>query len=60
MKLLDMDKQGIADLLQKVKEREITVDEAMEALRRLPYEDLGFAKIDHHRQLQKGFPEVIY
>lgn len=60
MKLLDMDKQKITDLLQKVKEQEITVEEATEALRGLPYEDLGFAKVDHHRLLQKGFPEVIY
>lgn len=60
VKLLGMDKQKIADLLQKVKEQKISVEEAMEALRRLPYEDLGFAKIDHQRQLQKGFPEVIY
>ena len=49
-----MDKQKITDLLQKVKEQEITVEEAMEALRGLPYEDLGFAKVDHHRLLQKG------
>jgi len=35
------------------------VDEALERLRRLPYENLGFAEVDHHRALRKGFPEVI-
>ena len=32
----------------------------MERLRQLPFEDLGFARVDHHRQLRKGFPEVIF
>ncbi len=36
------------------------MEQALEALRRLPYEDLDFARIDHHRRLRKGFPEVIY
>jgi NCAIR mutase (PurE)-related protein len=36
------------------------VDEAIEKLRHLPFEDLGFACIDHHRQIRRGFPEVIY
>jgi pyridinium-3,5-biscarboxylic acid mononucleotide synthase len=35
------------------------VDEALERLRSLPYEDLGFASVDHHRALRKGFPEVV-
>jgi len=47
-------------LLEKVKAGEVTVDEALEKLRHLPFEDLGFAKVDHHRQLRRGFPEVIY
>ncbi len=47
-------------LLQQVKEGELPVEKALEALRRLPYEDLDFARIDHHRRLRKGFPEVIY
>lgn len=38
----------------------MTVSEALEALRSLPYEDLGFAKVDHHRALRRGFPEVIF
>ena len=37
----------------------VGVDEALESLRTLPYEDLGFAKLDHHRELREGFPEVV-
>jgi hypothetical protein len=47
-------------LLRQVKEGRLTVAEAVEKLRELPFEDLGFAKIDHHRALRTGFPEVIY
>jgi NCAIR mutase (PurE)-related protein len=47
-------------LLQQVKQNELTIDEAVERLRHLPFEDLGFARIDHHRHLRQGFPEVIY
>jgi len=47
-------------LLEQVKTGEIDIDEAVEKLRHLPFEDLGFACIDHHRQIRRGFPEVIY
>jgi NCAIR mutase (PurE)-related protein len=50
----------IRNLLKQLKDKEISVGEAYAQLKNLPYEDLGFAKIDHHRQLRKGFPEVIY
>jgi len=46
--------------LQQVKKGNVTIDEAVEKLRHLPFEDLGFAHIDHHRQIRQGFPEVIY
>ncbi len=46
--------------MKKVQKNEIGVDEAVERLRHLPFEDLGFACIDHHRQIRRGFPEVIY
>jgi len=54
-----MDAKNIERLLKKVKARKIGIDEAMNELRFLPFEDLGFAKIDTHRALRKGFPEVI-
>jgi len=46
--------------LDKVKKDRLSIDEAVEKLRHLPFEDLGFACIDHHRQIRQGFPEVIY
>ena len=54
-----MDREKIKELLQNVKARKIEVAEALSILKSLPYEDLGFAKIDTHRDLRKGFPEVI-
>jgi NCAIR mutase (PurE)-related protein len=47
-------------LLEQVKNDELTIDQAVEKLRHLPFEDLGFACIDHHRQIRRGFPEVIF
>jgi NCAIR mutase (PurE)-related protein len=50
----------LRQLLEQVKGGQVAVDDAMERLRHLPFEDLGFARVDHHRQLRKGFPEVIF
>jgi len=47
-------------LLEQVKSNELDIDQAVEKLRHLPFEDLGFACIDHHRQIRRGFPEVIF
>jgi NCAIR mutase (PurE)-related protein len=47
-------------LLEQVKTGCLGIDEAMDRLRHLPFEDLGFAHVDHHRQLRQGFPEVIF
>jgi NCAIR mutase (PurE)-related protein len=47
-------------LLERVAAGRSTVDEALEALRRLDVEDLGFAQVDHHRGLRCGFPEVVF
>ena len=55
-----MNPQDVLDLLQRVKQGTATPEEAAERLRNLPYEDLDFAKVDHHRALRRGFPEVIY
>lgn len=49
----------MAKLLQKVSSGELSVDEAIAELSVLPYEDLIYAKVDHHRELRLGFPEVI-
>jgi NCAIR mutase (PurE)-related protein len=50
----------IHELLLKVKNNEIELSEAEKTLKKLPYEDLGFAKLDHHRMLRSGFGEVVY
>ena len=56
-----MNKQSfLHDILSAVRSGEMTVDEAVSRLRNLPYEDLGYAKIDHHRSLRTGFPEVVF
>ncbi len=55
-----MDKKNLKKLLKDVKIGKIKIDEAIDSLKHLPYEDLSFAHIDHHRSLRQGFPEVIY
>lgn len=55
-----MQVEKLKSLLEQVKAGDMTVAEAMEKLRHLPYEDLGFAHVDHHRHIRQGFPEVIY
>lgn len=47
-------------MLNRVKNNEISVEDAEKQLKNLPYEDLGFAKLDHHRKTRQGFEEVIY
>jgi hypothetical protein len=54
-----MDSEWLADLLERVRRNQVSVAEAMTRLRHLPFEDLGFAKVDHHRVLRQGFPEVV-
>ncbi|MBW2084318.1 MAG: nickel pincer cofactor biosynthesis protein LarB [Deltaproteobacteria bacterium] len=55
-----MDVNLLKDLLKKLKDGTIEIDEAIQKLKFLPFEDIGFASIDHHRHLRRGFPEVIY
>ena len=61
-----MDEEGVIDesalreLLLRFRDGGLPVDEVVSCLRGLPYQDLGFAKIDHHRAIRKGFPEVVY
>jgi NCAIR mutase (PurE)-related protein len=53
-------KNQLEEILERVRRGTLSPREAMDALKDYPYEDLGFAKIDHHREIRKGFPEVIY
>ena len=50
----------VRELLKQVKSGEIEISQAEEALKDLPYEDLGYAKLDHHRQLRSGFGETVF
>jgi len=55
-----MTEQQMRVLLEAVRDGSLAVEEALDRLRHLPYEDLGFAKVDHHRALRQGMPEVIF
>jgi NCAIR mutase (PurE)-related protein len=53
-------KVKLEEILTKVKNGDISTQEALKLLEDYPYQDLSFAKIDHHRELKKGFPEIIF
>jgi NCAIR mutase (PurE)-related protein len=55
-----MNPEKIEKILSKLSKGDCSVGEALEQLRTLPYDDLKFAKLDHHRELRKGIPEAIY
>ena len=55
-----MDTARLHDLLSRVSNGQVAVEQAVEALKTLPFEDLGFARVDHHRRLRTGLPEVIF
>lgn len=55
-----MQEKDIKTLLEQVKNAEISIDEAAETLKDLPYKDMGFANIDNHRAIRTGYPEVIF
>lgn len=55
-----MEPAAIEALLKEVSAGRTSVDQAMQTLRHLPFEDMGFAKLDHHRTLRTGMPEVIF
>jgi NCAIR mutase (PurE)-related protein len=60
MEVSNITPEQLKKLLQQVKAGRLSIDQAVENLRHMPFEDLGFACVDHHRQLRRGFPEVIY
>lgn len=55
-----MNQDNIRKLLNQVHEKELTPDEAFDYLKNLPYENINFAQIDHHRSIRTGMPEVIF
>ncbi len=55
-----MDRDRLASVLRRLKAGKLSVRESMDRLRALPFEDLGYAKVDSHRALRRGFPEAVY
>jgi len=55
-----MDSKSLRKMMQDVKAGRLSPDEAVARLRHFPFEDMGFAKVDHHRRLRTGMPEVIF
>ena len=55
-----MDRSQLKSLLEQVRSGETEIDSALDRLKHMPFEDLGFAKVDHHRALRHGMPEVIF
>jgi len=55
-----MDPKTLRELLEAVQAGRVSPDQAADQLRTLPFEDLGFAKVDHHRALRRGFPEAVF
>jgi hypothetical protein len=57
---MTLDARSLRRLLREIRDGKVPVEEGVRRLRALPFQDLGFAKVDHHRHLRHGFPEVIY
>lgn len=55
-----MDEATLRDLVEGLRSGQVEPDDAVARLRRLPFADLGFARVDHHRQLRTGLPEAVY
>ncbi|HYI94071.1 MAG TPA: nickel pincer cofactor biosynthesis protein LarB [Bryobacteraceae bacterium] len=55
-----MDRNNLKSLLEQVRSGNIEIESALDRLKHLPFEDLGFAKVDHHRALRHGMPEVVF
>ncbi|HUX97216.1 MAG TPA: nickel pincer cofactor biosynthesis protein LarB [Bacteroidales bacterium] len=55
-----MNIKEVEKLLNDVKEGNVSIDNALEVLKNFPYTDLGFARIDHHREIRTGYPEIVY
>ena len=55
-----MNEKRLRELLLGIREKKVDIDEGVRWLKQLPFDDLAFAKIDSHRELRRGFPEVVY
>src|SRR5712671_6168722 len=55
-----MDESALRHLLEEVRTGTVSADDAVRALQRMPFADLGYARVDHHRALRQGLPEAVY
>lgn len=55
-----MNSEKLRELLEQYKSDQCSLDDVMTRLKHMPYENIGFARVDHHRNLRQGFPEVIF
>ncbi len=55
-----MDENKIRTMLERIKDGDVSIDQAMDSLKTLPFDDIGYAKVDNHRALRVGYPEVIF
>lgn len=55
-----MNEKRLREILLGIRENRVGIDDGVAALKKLPFDDLGFAKVDSHRELRRGFPEVVY
>src|ERR1039458_5118232 len=55
-----MDQEQLRSLFEQVRNGAVDVEAAIKRMRHMPFEDLGFAKVDHHRALRHGMPEVVF
>ena len=55
-----MDASALKSMLEQVRDGALGIDDAMARMRHMPFEDIGFAKVDHHRAIRHGMPEVIF
>lgn len=55
-----MDQKHLEKILKKVEEGSLSIEEALHRLKSFTYEDLGYAKLDYHRELRRGYPEIVY
>ena len=55
-----MDESKLREMLEGVQSGSFSIDDAVLEIKKLPYKDMGFAKVDHHRELRTGYPEVVF
>ncbi len=55
-----MNKEFLKTMLKSVRQGELSIDDALQSLRQLPFQDIGCAQVDHHRHLRQGMPEMIF